>query len=152
MPAAADPEGEMPYFVRSGLGAGLKINECGDLAFKAEIRRTENDRRGVWIFSGGSVSEVVRERSPSVIGGAEIRGIFDPLSFAGNRVALRTVISGIGINSANDDCFCIYGSGAPVLVAREGDPAPLGEGVPAANFTDAVRIGLSAAGGELLLL
>ena len=146
MPPPREEDGEPPYFSTDTLGNDLKINEAGDLVFRAGIRGTANNEYGAWLYSGGTVTKIVQGGDPSPVGGATTRFVYPILSFAGNRVALSTILQGQGITSANDECFWIYSGGSPSLVAREGDPAPLGSGVPAANFTDNVKIGVSAAG------
>jgi len=109
------------------------FNSAGQTAFAASVFASADSQTrlggGIFLEENGTLSAVVREGDP-------ILGVPDGVSFRVNRVTIElelnsvgqvafvSSLTGSGVNSSNSTGIFSNGSGAPTLVAREGDQAP----------------------------
>ncbi len=137
------PDGNGTYGA-SGFNPNIAINDSGQVAFSQTLTGTAlgtNDDEGIFRGSGGAITQVFREGQNSPGGNGQYAfGIFDRWVLSNTGQVLFTASLNGTSGGTSDDLGLFRGDGITTTqIAREGQPAPNGDGTfvnfsnPAAN-------------------
>lgn len=140
-----NPAPGTPVGVNIGPLLKPQINDAGQTAIHANLSGNVDASNKEAIFSEGQsgvLALVARTGDPAPVG--TFTNLNNPLICADGTTSFTAVISGSGIDDANDECICVDTGGALRFVAREGDPAPgLADGVVFAGDAVAMEAAFS---------
>jgi hypothetical protein len=141
----------------TGIGGGIKfdsfngpsINAAGQIAFASSVKGngiSESNNRGIWVLSNNQLELVARKGNVAPQTTSEV--VFNtptpPLINAAGDVAFRTALSGLGVNTTNDQAIYTWKAGVLDLTVREGSSAPGTE--PGVQFQNLSIPNFNAAG------
>jgi hypothetical protein len=104
------------------------LNNAEEVAFLSQIKGTgvtPANGHGIWSGGRGSLNLVARQGDQATLAGGSVFGAFDtqPILAPLGSTALKSKLTGSGVNETNDSGLWLGVPGSTSLVAREGDHA-----------------------------
>ena len=107
------------------------LNDTGQVVFSAGLSNT-TDNAGIFRLDGGGVVRIARRNDLAPDGNGVFGGFFfqsgGPVLSASGKVAFPVVLSGTSGGTTDENGIYMFNGTSLVKVAREGDPAPEGNG------------------------